>query len=64
MAAIHGFWNAFSSVVDLLTVSPPGPKLSCATETVTNNIQVLSLSVLADEAVYLAVSLLAAVEVA
>ena len=64
MATIRGFWNAFPSVVDLPAVSPPGPKLHCATKAVTNNRQGFSLSVLAGEAVYLAISLLAAVEVA
>ena len=63
MAAICRFWNAFSSAVDHLMVMPPGPKLSHATEAVTNNRQGFSLSVLAGEAVYLAISLLMAVEV-
>ena len=63
MATICRFWNAFPSAVDLLAVLPPGPKLSHATEAITNNRQGFYLSVLAGEAVYSAVSLSAAVEV-
>ena len=62
MAAICRFWNAFPPAVDLLVVLPPGPKLSHATEAVTNNRQGFSLPVLAGEAVYLAISLSVAVE--
>ena len=62
MATIHRFQNTFPSAVDLLAVLPPGPKLSRATEAVTNNRQGFSLSVLAGEVVYLTISLLAAVE--
>ena len=62
MATICRFQNAFPSAVDLPAVLPPGPKLSHATEAVTNNRQGFSLSVLAGEAVYSAISLLAAVE--
>ena len=63
VAAICGFQNAFPSAVDLPVVLPPGPKISHATEAVTNSRQVFSLSVLAGETVCLAVSLLAAREV-
>ena len=64
MATIHGFWNAFPSVVGLPAVLPPGPKLGHATEAVMNNRQGFSLSVLAGGAIHSAISLSATGEVA
>ena len=51
-------------MVDLPVVLTPGPKLSRATEAMTNNRQGFSISVLASEAVHLAISLSVAVQAA
>ena len=59
MAAICGFWNAFSQdrlVVDLSGLLLQGPKLSCSTEAVMTSSYQFSLSIPNSGMVHLAVS--------